>query len=383
MVRAIFKDLVITAAGDFPSGCSREQVVKWVKMRKGEFSNHLDGETTHLLFTDEEFKSKNKPHRIKEAERRSKTKGAKKIRIVSWSWFTKSCRDNMKLAMREYKYDAMKIKEKKDAKAEIERARAAASAYRWIRPEMYSVAKDLTSFEYKVDLFRSSENEDGTLHEKYELYFFRSHSSRPHMYWFGAKLFHKKDNGKWVERGIERPSPCCSPFRKEYERFRKFFELKTKIRWADRVARAGTQEKTAFSYSPPTGGKPVGCRMVGSLYNKALRSNKKMLRRYAELFGDELPSDLQIEDACNDVLKDIVDEVCATSEMDAEDDNGVNEMTMAKMNLGPGKNETIDSDMEGHAETDALSDSGDMAQSPSEIEDIVMEGHVEGLETGR
>lgn len=127
----------------------------------------------------------------------------------------------------------------------------------------------------------------------------------------------------------------------------------------------------------------MGCRMVGSLYNKALRSNKKMLRRYAELFGDELPSDLQIEDACNDVLKDIVDEVCATSEMDAEDDNGVNEMTMAKMNLGPGKNETIDSDMEGHAETDALSDSGDMAQSPSEIEDIVMEGHVEGLETGR
>ncbi|KAK1509723.1 hypothetical protein CTAM01_01846 [Colletotrichum tamarilloi] len=379
MVRAIFNKMVITAAGDFPSGCSREQMVQWVKMRKGKFSRHLDEKTTHLLFTDEEFKSKNKPHRIKEAERRSKTKGAKKIHIVSWSWFTKSCGDNMKLAMREYKYDAMKIKEKKDAKAEIERARAAASAYRWIRPEMYSVAKDLTSFEYKVDLFRSSENEDGTLHEKYELYFFRSHSSRPHLYWFGAKLFHKKDNGKWVERGIERPSPCCSSFRNEYNRFRKFFELKTKIRWADRVARAGTQEKTAFSYSPPTGGKPVGCRMVGALYNKALRSNKKMLRRYAELFGDELPSDIQIEDACNDVLKDIIDEVCATPEIDAKDENGVNEMIMAKMTLGPGKNETIDSDMEGHAETDTLSDPGDMAQSSSEIEDIVMESHDEDL----
>ncbi|KAK1731369.1 hypothetical protein CaCOL14_009868 [Colletotrichum acutatum] len=379
MVAAIFNKLVITAAGDFPSGCSREQVVQWAKMRKGKFSSRLDETTTHLLFTDAEFKSKKKHHRIKEAERRSNTKGARKIHIVSWSWFAKSCCDNKKLALKEYRYDAMKIKEKRDAQAETERARAAASAYRWISTESYSVAKDLTSFEYKVDLFRSSENEDGTLHEKYELYFFRSHSSRPHMYWFGAKLFHKKDNGKWVERGIERPSPCCSTFRNEYDRFRKFFELKTKIRWADRVARAGTQEKTAFSYSPPTGGKPVGCRMVGALYNKAVRSNKKMLRRYAELFGDELPSDIQIEDACNDILKDIVDEVCATPKMDAEEENGVNEVTMANMNLGPGKNDAVDSDMEGHAEIDALSDPGVMAQSSSEIEDIVMEGHVEGL----
>ncbi|KAJ0309201.1 hypothetical protein COL516b_003099 [Colletotrichum fioriniae] len=378
MVQAIFNKMVITAAGDFPSGCSREQMVQWVKMRKGKFSLHLDETTTHLLFTDEEFKSKNKHHRIKEAERRNRTKHAKKIHIVSWSWFTKSCRDNKRPAMNEYRYDAMKIKEEKEAQAQIERARAAASAYRWIRPESYSVAKDLTSFEYKVDLFRSSENEDGTLHEKYELYFFRSHCSRPHMYWFGAKLFHKKDSGKWVERGIERPSPSCSTFRNEYDRFRKFFELKTKIRWADRVARAGTQEKTAFSYSPPTGGKPVGCRMVGALYNKAVRSNKKMLRRYAELFGDELPADTQIEDACNDVLKDIVDEVCTAPEMDAEEENGVNEMTMAKMNLSPGKSDTVDSDMDGHAEADVISDSGAMAQF-SEIEDIVMEGHVEGV----
>lgn len=40
-------------------------MVQWVKMRKGKFSLHLDETTTHLLFTDEEFKSKNKHHRSK------------------------------------------------------------------------------------------------------------------------------------------------------------------------------------------------------------------------------------------------------------------------------------------------------------------------------
>ncbi|KAK1637202.1 hypothetical protein BDP81DRAFT_449271 [Colletotrichum phormii] len=379
MVAAIFKDLVITTAEGIPDDFTRQQVFHWTNLRSGEFSRHLSESTTHLLFTNEEFESAQKHHRIKEAERRSSTKGAKNIHILHWKWFRDSCIHNKKLPMEIYRYDTMKTKAKKEAEAEVKRARAADQAYRWIRPEWYSVAKDSTSFKYKVDLFRSSENEDGALHEKYELYLFRSHSSRPHMYWFGAKLFHKKNDGRWIERGIERPSGCCSTFRNEFGRFVKFFELKTKIRWEDRVIKAGTREKTAFSYSPPTGGKPVGGKMAGARYSQAIRSNKKMLRRYAELFGDELPSDLQIEDACDDILKAIVNGVCASLEMNAKEENGVNNMTEASKNPSLGNNDSFDSDMEGNVKTGALYDPGIMAQYSSDIEDTVMEGHVEGL----
>lgn len=79
---------------------------------------------------------------------------------------------------------------------------------------------------------------------------FESHAE-PRLYWFGAKLYQKKDDGVWRFRAIERTSATCGVFKTEFEHFKNFFEIKTKYRWCDRVLKAGTGEKTDFSYTPP------------------------------------------------------------------------------------------------------------------------------------
>ncbi|KZL66115.1 anthranilate synthase component II [Colletotrichum tofieldiae] len=346
MVRAIFKNLVIAAAGAFPDDCPSEQAAKdWAKLRQGRFSTDLDDSVTHLICTDEEFKDKQRNRRstlalygrtpicfqdmagliiimslcleranhhlsslVKQAER-----GKRKIHIVSWDWYRFSCTHNKKLREKNYDFSAMRAKEKERFRKQHElerRARNSMIGETWVNPDLYHICTDKSFFEYKIDLFRTSEDEYGALHEKYELCLFESHA-KPHLYWFGVKLFHKKDSGKWYARGIERTSPTPGNLKHEFQQFVKFFELKTSVRWWDRVIKAGTLEKVFFNYSPPTRGKPVGGSMKGDLYDKCLRSNKSRLRRWADLFDDELPADLQIEDAAKDILENIIDEVCA------------------------------------------------------------------------
>ncbi|KAK1998266.1 hypothetical protein LX36DRAFT_719135 [Colletotrichum falcatum] len=306
MVRGIFKDLVIAAAGGFPGDCPNEQAaMEWTKLRKGRFSSDLDDSVTHLVCTDEEFKDRKKNGRIKQAE-----KGKKRIHIVSWDWFRFSCTHNKKLREKQYDFSATRAKEKEKHRKQLkiqQKNRNATIGQTWMNPELYRIFTDKTLFEYKIDLFRTSEDEYGALHEKYELYLFESHA-KPRLYWFGAKLFHKKDSGKWQARGIERTSLTPAGFQQEFQHFVKFFELKTSVRWWDRVIKAGTREKVFFNYSPPIGGKPVGGSMKGDLYDRCIWSNKRWLRRWAELFGDDLPANLQIEDEAKKILENSEDE---------------------------------------------------------------------------
>ncbi|KAK1986799.1 hypothetical protein LZ30DRAFT_746205 [Colletotrichum cereale] len=312
MVRGIFKDLVITAAGDFPDDCPNEQAAKeWTKLRKGRFTLDLDDSVTHLVCTDEDFENRRKNRRIKQAE-----KGKRKIHIVSWDWFRFSCTHNKKLREKHYDFSAAKSKEKEKYRQQLEiqrKARNSTIGQTWMNPDLYRIFTDKTFFEYKVDLFRTSEDEYGALHEKYELCLFESHA-KPRLYWFGAKLLHKKDRGKWHARGVERTSLTPGNFEAEFQHFVKFFELKTSVRWWDRVIKAGTREKIFFNYSPPICGKPVGGSMKGDLYDKCIWSNKRWLRRWAELFGDELPVNLQIEDAAEGILDNTNDEACESLE---------------------------------------------------------------------
>ncbi|KAK1971896.1 hypothetical protein LY78DRAFT_699021 [Colletotrichum sublineola] len=306
MVKGIFKDLVIAAAGDFPDDCPNEQAAKeWTKLRKGRFSSHLDDSVTHLVCTDKDFKDRKKNRRIKQAD-----KGKRKIHIVSWDWFRFSCTHNKKLREKHYNFSATRAKEKEECRQQLkiqQKARNALIGQTWMNPDLYRIFTDKTLFEYKVDLFRTSKDEYGALHEKYELYLFESYA-KPRLYWFGAKLFHKKDSGKWQARGIERTSLTPGGFKQEFRHFVNFFELKTSVRWWDRVIKAGTREKIFFNYSPPICGKPVGGSMKGDLYDKCIWSNKRWLRRWAELFGDELPVNLQIEDATQKILDNTNDE---------------------------------------------------------------------------
>ncbi|KAK2029900.1 hypothetical protein LX32DRAFT_718009 [Colletotrichum zoysiae] len=307
MVRGIFKNLVIAAAGNFPDDCPNEQAaMEWTKLRKGRFSSDLDDSVTHLVCTDEDFKDRKKNRRIKQAE-----KGKRKIHIVSWDWFRFSCTHNKKLREKHYDFSATRYKEKEKSRQQLkiqQKVRNATIGQTWMNPDLYRIFTDKTLFEYKVDLFRTSEDEYGALHEKYELYLFESHA-KPRLYWFGAKLFHKKDSGKWQARGVERTSLTPGLFNQEFQHFVKFFELKTSVRWWDRVIKTGTREKIFFNYSPPICGKPVGGSMKGDLYDKCVWSNKRWLRRWAELFGDELPANLQIEDAAKKILDNADDEV--------------------------------------------------------------------------
>lgn len=53
MVRAIFKNVVLTAAGPLPGQFTDENLAKWIELRKGTFSHELDERVTHLLCTEE------------------------------------------------------------------------------------------------------------------------------------------------------------------------------------------------------------------------------------------------------------------------------------------------------------------------------------------
>lgn len=53
MVRAIFKNVVLAAAGPLPGQFTDENLAKWIELRKGTFSRELHERVTHLLCTEE------------------------------------------------------------------------------------------------------------------------------------------------------------------------------------------------------------------------------------------------------------------------------------------------------------------------------------------
>ncbi|KAK1848722.1 brct domain-containing protein [Colletotrichum chrysophilum] len=371
MVAGIFKDRVLAAAGK--NEHEVEKLQTWTQMRKGRFSLDMDDSVTHLLCTDEQLKNRNRNKRIQEAMQKNKVKDKKiKIKVVHIDWFTFSCTHNKKL--RECDYDFKAIKRREDIKLrkrkeEEARIRNAMVGQDWINPDLYRVFSDKHHFRYEIQLFRDTEDEYGAVHEKYELYLFESHAE-PRLYWFGAKLYQKKDDGVWRFRAIERTSATCGVFKTEFEHFKNFFEIKTKYRWGDRVLKAGTGEKTDFSYTPPTRGKPVGGILTPGLtyYDKCVKRNIETRLLFADLFGDELPANIQIDVAVTELLNEIIDKACAAHCEDPCD--GVYEMRSTEVPAPAERGMPFESD---HSEEEV---SGGTISAPSDsmsqlsIEDI-------------
>ncbi|KAF6845462.1 brct domain-containing protein [Colletotrichum musicola] len=307
MVKAIFKDFVIATAG--PNDHKPEELKSWIELRKGRFSLDMDESVTHLLCTEDQFKTRHKNQRIKLAQ-----KG--RVRILHIDWFTFSCTHNKKLPESEYNFRAVRKRElaRLQKQRYLERrARNTMLGESWINPDLYHVFTDKYHFRYEIQLFRTIEDKDGAIHEKYEASLFESHV-KPHLYWFGVKMFQKKGDGVWRPRALDRPSITPNVFQPEFDRFKDFFLKKTKYEWRDRVIMAGTTEKIQFSYSPPTRGKPVGGNLRYLDYDKCVRRNRKIRVLWAELFGDELPIDLAIEVAVKEILEETIDEACVSLE---------------------------------------------------------------------
>lgn len=58
MVRQIFKNRVIAAAGPLPGQLTVDNLKRWTSVRKGVFSDDFDQAVTHLLCTEEQFGKK-------------------------------------------------------------------------------------------------------------------------------------------------------------------------------------------------------------------------------------------------------------------------------------------------------------------------------------
>nr|XP_036575361.1 brct domain-containing protein [Colletotrichum truncatum]KAF6781919.1 brct domain-containing protein [Colletotrichum truncatum] len=316
MVKAIFKNLVLAAAG--PNEHKIEDLKSWTELRKGRFSLDMDETVTHLLCTNDQFKARLLTRLINfDAVKRAQSKDQRKVHIVHVDWFTFSCTRNKKLRETEYDFKSIRRKELakiKKQRQEERRAQNTALGETWINPDLYHIFTDKHHFRYEIQLYRTFKNEDGAVHDKYELFLFESHA-KPHLYWFGARLFQKKGDGVWRPRGVERTSTTPSTFKPEYNRFKDFFRLKTKYNWYDRVLKAGTGERMHFSYLPPTRGKPVGGNLTKGLnYDECVRQNIELRTLWFELFGDELPDDIQIETVMKDILEDIINRVCVSGE---------------------------------------------------------------------
>ncbi|TEA18043.1 hypothetical protein C8034_v011214 [Colletotrichum sidae] len=313
MVKAIFRNFVLAAAG--PNEHTLEQLQSWTALRKGRFAADMNDSVTHLLCTDEQYTKRRRNERIKTA----KIRGKKVVRIVHVDWFTFSCTHNKKLKEANYNFNYINEQERLAKKKQLDierRIRNFSIGETWINPDVFHVFQDRYQFRYEVHLFKTVNNEDETIQNRYDLHLFESYAT-PRLYWFGVKLFQKTDDGVWRFRAVERTSSAPGSFHREYMRFKNFFLLKTGIHWLDRVLRAELREKQdKFAYYPPTGGKPTGTHFRDGLtYDECAHHNRKLRVLYAELFDEQLPD--RIFDAeIDEVLEGIIDEACASLEYD-------------------------------------------------------------------
>ncbi|ROT42841.1 hypothetical protein SODALDRAFT_392255 [Sodiomyces alkalinus F11] len=290
MVRGIFKNLVIATAAPMPDQFTDENLNSWITQRKGRFTKDLDDSVTHLLCTTEQYKSRNKIPRMKEALLR------KKLRIVHLDWLDFSCNRNRKLPEKDFNFQALRDEEKAQKRLLMAKTKAKknlAMGERWINPDLYTTFVDKYNFEYKAELARTTQDEFGTDHEKYVLHLFQS-NAKPRLYWFAAKMYKKTEGKCWREAGIHRPRDCSGSFKSELASFKAFFKLKTGIDWCDRIWKAGTRvDGYHFQYRPPTGGKPVGGSLAnGWTVEECWVQNRELRLLYQELFGDEYDESL-------------------------------------------------------------------------------------------
>lgn len=67
-----------------------------------------------------------------------------------------------------------------------------------------------------------------------------------------------------------------------------------------------------LTWESQTRGKPVGGRLTPGLsYDECVKRNIETRLLFAELFGDELPANIQIDVAMTELLDEVIDKACA------------------------------------------------------------------------
>ncbi|PNY24566.1 Uncharacterized protein TCAP_05496 [Tolypocladium capitatum] len=273
MPRQIYRNRIIASAGPLPGELTVDNLKRWTKLRRGEFTEDFDETVTHLLCTKEQFY--NRVPRVEDALKRGK-----RFHIVHYDWFEFSTVYEKRQPERNYSMRNYLAKQNaaKREQARIERGKK--EGEKFVNTNLYHVYTDRDFFPYQIEITRDEEA-TGESVQRYTLSVsdlplpltssMRSSqhpanstpqlwesNARPHLYWFTARFLKRKGDG---QPSYHRPSRCSGKWRREMDLFMEFFRIKTGLAWQDRVLGEKTKPGSLFQYSPPTGGKPVGRRL--------------------------------------------------------------------------------------------------------------------------
>ncbi|KAI0013997.1 hypothetical protein F4779DRAFT_201410 [Xylariaceae sp. FL0662B] len=266
----MFYNCVVAVAGDLgDDGWRPEDVSRWVTHRGGNFLWQVKEKVTHVLATDEQFRSR-KNAVIK------KIQGYRKgVHVVTRDWLEDSINarrrlreDNYSLARRE---EEDKAEERRREATKKAAKKAAEQEVNFVNPNLNHIYRDSTYFPYQIKLTRNDE-ESGNVGEKYMLYLFES-NSKPHLYIAAAKFWRKPHDRPSTWRSGE----TGKTFDATLALFKDFFYRKTGLRWDERVAKRGTTTKDKFQYEPP-----VSCSLTARPLIRVLYGNADTLYRLAE-----------------------------------------------------------------------------------------------------
>ncbi|KAI1660337.1 hypothetical protein F4813DRAFT_400614 [Daldinia decipiens] len=234
----------ITIAGPLGDDWTYENVARWTTYNGGIFCNVVDKDVTHVLATPEQYKAKT-PN-IKLAIKY-------KAHIVTKDWFEDSLYKKRRLNEEDYSLKSIDQKAKSKKELEAKAQKGIEQAESFINTNLYHIYRDDTYFSYEITLTRN-DKENGNVGQRYQLYLWES-NAKPHLYQFAAKFYKKPRDSR---PSIHRPRETPVLLETALKDFKVFFYQKTGIHWNDRIAKAGTTDKSKFRYQPPTGGKPVG-----------------------------------------------------------------------------------------------------------------------------
>ncbi|KAI1132937.1 hypothetical protein F5Y10DRAFT_291036 [Nemania abortiva] len=241
----ILKDCVVAVAGFLGDYTWREEKVEqWVTYWGGRYSHTIDGDVTHVLCTEEDFKKKTAP--VRAALRNKDTK------IVVRDWLEDSIDKKYRLKTLPYDLDD-KAKQEEAKKRKIKKMeKCSSNAHDYVDERFWHIYRDSTYFEYQIQLKRNDE-ESGNIGEKHLLTLWES-NAKPYNYRC-TTLFTKKSKNKGSRYPLnEAPVDFDTAFRT----FKAFFKKRTSIAWDDRIEKMGSTGPECFQYQPPGGGKPVG-----------------------------------------------------------------------------------------------------------------------------
>ncbi|KAG9228802.1 hypothetical protein BJ875DRAFT_388665 [Amylocarpus encephaloides] len=250
--KQIFIGKEIAISGSF-TNCDKpaphNQIAGWIRAHGGTFVEEVSPNTTHLICSLPDFKSK--PKQVKRALSLGRS-----CAIVSFDWLV-DCLIRVKKTCRPVKPYSLKDVVKRLNKVRLEAEKlesqfkaAVETALNFSPLRCNAVYYDDTGFEYKVELRRES-REEKIVREKYTLFIFQS-ICKPHTHMFGAKY----TSSKHRHTSYHRESSSPRLFHEAFDDFKVFFKDKTGLEWDHRLEEQGNTEK--FIYRPPAAGKAVG-----------------------------------------------------------------------------------------------------------------------------